>query len=226
MSRDRVGGDETDASEGVRGMPDMPVVTEQDLEQLEAYVDGELSTTDEDALRARIAAEPILGEAMRRVRADRDIRMAVWKGYEPNEAAVTRLVAKVDAAVDRNTNWSYKLSTLKRVSAAAACIVLGVLIGRVGNQGAVMPNSPVAQAPGGAGGAGNGNNGGGVRGPTMVSNPIEFPIVNEQGQPVGVQRFQTLREAQDFLEELNRFHRMQEQIRNGGGQILVPSERF
>src|SRR5918993_3383038 len=90
--------------EGVRGMPDMPVVSEQDIEQLEAYVDGELSTGAEDALRARLQAEPILAEAMRRVRADRDIRMAVWKGYEPNEVAVSRLVAKVDAAVDRNTN--------------------------------------------------------------------------------------------------------------------------
>jgi hypothetical protein len=121
----------------------------------------------------------------------------------------------VDESVDRNTNWSYTLRNFKRFTAAAACIVLGVLIGRVGNTGdAMMPSSPVAQVPGG------------VRGATMVSNPVEFPIVNEQGQAVGVQRFQTQREAQDFLEELNRFHRLQEQIRTGGGQILVPSERF
>src|SRR3954471_1733462 len=121
-------------------MPDMPVVSEQDLEQLEAYVDGELSTGEEDALRARRQAEPILAEAMRRVRADRDIRLAVWKGYEPTEASVARLVAKVDAAVDRNTNWSHTLRNLKRVSAAAACIVLGVLIGRVGDDGSMTPN--------------------------------------------------------------------------------------
>jgi len=206
----------------------MPVLSEQDLEQLEAYVDGELSTTEEDALRARLAAEPILAEAMRRVRADRDIRMAVWKGYEPNEASIARLVAKVDTAVDRNTHWSYKLSTLRRVSAAAACIVLGVLIGRTGSDNnAMVPDGRVAQVGNGNGNPAPGGAGGGnMRGPTMVSNPIEFPIVDEQGRPVAVQRFQTLREAQDFLEELNRFHRMQEQIRNGGGQILVPSERF
>jgi hypothetical protein len=198
-------------------MPDMPVVSEQDLEQLEAYVDGELSTGEEDALRARMQAEPILAEAMRRVRADRDIRMAVWKGYEPSEASVQRLIETVDAAVDRNTNWAYTLRNLKRVSAAAACIVLGILIGRVGNDGgggAMMPSSPVANVPGGRGMQ------------TNVSNPIEFPIVNERGQAVGVQRFGSMREAQEFLDELNRFHRMQEQIRNGGGQILVPSERF
>ena len=199
-------------------MADMPVVNEQDLEQLEAYVDGELSTTEEDALRARLAAEPILAEAMRRVRADRDIRMAVWKSFEPSEASVARLVAKVDAAVDRTSNWSYKLTTLRRVSAAAACIVLGVLIGRAGDNGGggVMTSGQVATVPGGAGRSMQ----------TNVSHPIEFPIVDEQGRPVAVQRFQTLREAQEFLEELNRFHRMQEQIRSGGGQILVPSERF
>src|ERR671913_63264 len=103
--------------EGVRGMPDMPVVSEQDIEQLEAYVDGELTTTEEDALRARLA----------------------------------RLVAKVDAAVDRETSWSYRISTFRRVAAAAACIVLGVLIGRTAdNDGrAMMPGGPVAQVPGG-----------------------------------------------------------------------------
>jgi hypothetical protein len=100
--------------------------------------------------------------------------------------------------------------------------VFGVLIGRAGNPDALAPSGPLAQAPGNGGGSGGGN---GVR-QTMVGNPIEFPIVNEQGQPVGVQRFQTMREAQEFIEELNRVHRMQEQIRNGGGQILVPMERF
>lgn len=201
----------------------MAVVNEQDLEQLEAYVDGELSTTEEDALRARLAAEPMLAEAMRRVRADRDLRVAVWKGYEPSEGIVARLVAKVDAAVDRETSWSYRLPMLKRISAAAACIVFGILIGRSANDtGNPRPRGggTVAQAPGGGGG------GGGVNRATMVNNPIEFPIVNEQGQAVGVQRFRTTREAQEFFEELKRFHRLQEQIRSGGGQIVVPSERF
>ena len=198
----------------------MPQVGEQDLEQLEAYVDGELTTTQEDALRARLSAEPLLSEAMRRVRADREIRMAVWKGYEPDEASVARLIAKVDAAVDRDTKWAYTLRNVKRFTAAAACIVLGVLIGRVGNSDALMTGG------GGGGGTIASVPGSNVPGPTMVSNPIEFPIVNERGQAVGVQRFQSTREAQEFLDELNRLHRMQEQLRNGSGQILVPSERF
>jgi anti-sigma factor RsiW len=193
-------------------MPDMPAISEHDLEQLELYVDGELTTTEEDALRARMAAEPILAEMMKAVRADREIRLAVWKSCEPSEPAVQRLIAHVDAAVDRNTVWSYRLRTLRRASAVAACVVFGILVGRVGNQGAMMPGSPDRN---------------GVSGQTMVSNPsiVEYPIFGHNGRPVATQRFQSPREAQEFMEELNRF-RAQEQIRNGGGQILFPTERF
>ena len=193
----------------------MPAVTEQDLEQLEAYVDGELSTTEEDALRARMAADPLLAEAMKAVRKDREIRLAVWKGYEPTEQSVQRVIARVDEAVDRDLNWTYRLSGFRRVAAVAACIVLGILVGRVGNQGAVMPNQPIGLAGGGAGGA------------TFVSNPtLEFPIVNERGQRVATQRFQSYRERNEFFEELSRIRRAQEQLRNGNGQILIPTERF
>jgi hypothetical protein len=199
-------------------MPDMPAVTEQDLEQLEAYVDGELTTTEEDALRARMAAEPMLAEAMKAVRADREIRLAVWRGYEPTEAAVQRLVARVDVAVDRNTAWTYRLRTLRRASAVAACVVFGILVGRVGNQGAQLPGVP--------GGDSVAQNNGLPGAPTMVSNPVEYPIYSQDGRPVATQRFQSPREAQDFIEELNRFHMAQEQLRRGNGQILIPSERF
>ena len=193
----------------------MPAANEQDLEQLEAYLDGELSTTEEDALRARMAADPLLAEAMKALRADRDIRMAVWKGYEPNEASVQRVVARVESGVDRNFAWAHRLSNLRRVSAAAACIVFGILVGRVGNQGAVMPNQPVGHVGGGGGS------------PTFVSSPgLEFPIVNERGQRVGTQRFQSVRERNEFLEEMTRVRRAQEQLRNGNGQIFIPTERF
>ena len=197
-------------------MPDMPAVTEQDLQQLEAYVDGELTTTEEDGLRARMAADPLLAEAMKAVRADRDIRMAVWKGYEPDEASISRLVARVDAGVDRNLAWAHRLTNLRRASAAAACILLGILVGRAGNQSGTMPAGPLAQVGGGAANA-----------PTFVSNPsLDFPIVNESGQRVGTQRFHSIRERNEFLEELSRVRRTQEQLRTGGGQIYIPTERF
>jgi hypothetical protein len=95
-------------------MPDMPVVSEQDLEQLEAYVDGEMSTGEEDALRARMQASR---SWPRRCAACARIAISAWrygKGTS-QRSTVARLIAKVDESVDRNTNWSYTLRNFKRL---------------------------------------------------------------------------------------------------------------
>jgi hypothetical protein len=183
-------------------------LSEQDLELLEAYTDGELTTAEEDALRERLSAEPELAAAMAAVRAERNLRLAIWKSYEPDEAAVQRLVSRVDAAVDRNTMWAHRMGSFRRWSAAAACILIGIMIGRVGNNsgGGLYPTVPVGQV-------------------TPVSSPIEYPIVNDYGHAVGVQRFNSAKEANEFFEELARWQKAREQIRNG--QMMMPmTERF
>src|SRR4051812_43662603 len=109
----------------------MMSMTDQDLELLEAYVDGELSGADEEELRRRLDAEPALAAALETLRAEAHVRSQVWKGYEPDEAAVRRLISRVDASVDRNTIWAHRLSKIRTYGSAAACIVVGVLIGRV-----------------------------------------------------------------------------------------------
>lgn len=186
-------------------------LSEQDYELLEAYADGELSTAAEDALRERLSAEPAMAAAMASVRADRDVRLMVWKSCEPTEQAVQRLVARVDQAVDRETSRSYRLHTVQRWGAAAACILIGIMIGRVGNNLGSPFNGSAGQVPGGV---------------TNVSNPLplEYPIVNEYGQPVAVQRFNSAKEANDFFEELTRWQQAQEQIRRG--QAVPMTERF
>ena len=199
-------------------------LSEQEYELIESYVDGELSTTEEDALRQRLDQDATLSAALAEVRAEREMRLAVWKSFEPGEAAVQRLVARVDSAVDRDLAWTYRLGSVRRWSAAAACILLGILIGRVGQRGAEMPGSggsrvasnnqtnvaqPVPQGQ-----------------PTLVNNPIQFRIVNEDGQPVGVQSFRSPQEANEFFEDLSRWQRMQDDLRNGGGLIVPNSERF
>jgi hypothetical protein len=199
-------------------------LSEQDYEQLESYVDGELSTTEEDTLRTRLDQDVALAAALAELRAERELRSAVWKSYEPDEAAIQRLIGRVDKAVDREVAWTYRLGAIRRYGAAAACIVLGILIGRVGQRGAEMPR------PGGPAIASNERPGivqPSPQGqPTLVSNPIRFRIVNEDGQPVGEQQFNSPQEANQFFEDINRWQRMQDDLRNGGGMIVPNSERF
>ena len=192
----------------------MTSLTDQDLELLEAYVDGELSGADEEELRRRLDAERGLAAALETLRAEAHVRTQVWKGYEPDEAAVRRLIERVDASVDRNTIWAHRLSKIRTLSAAAACVVLGVLIGRVTFSGhspadGGISNATRVDAPGG--------------GPARIiapshqqGGPVQFRIVDGSGNPITLQPFNSQKEADDFLLDLARWQHEQEQLRQTG----------
>jgi len=189
-------------------------------ELLSAYVDGELSADEELRVRQRLEVEPQLVAAVESLRADRRARGALWQSCEPDEPAVQRLIDRVDRAIDRETVWAYRLSKIRSVSAAAACIVLGVLVGRVTlGPRAGQPITPIAQPT-------NLNT-------TTVGNPVSVPapaqvrILDGRGQQVMIQRFNSVEEAKRFIEDLQQWQSEQEQIQNGGGAIVpASSERF
>jgi anti-sigma factor RsiW len=194
----------------------MPEV-DSELETLDAFIDGELSAGEVETLRRRLEAEPELAAELEAMRADRTMRTALWASYAPTEAQVGRLIDRVDHAIDRQTVWSYRLSRIRVGSAAAACILLGLLIGRVtfGTRGTALPISGATAAVPSAG-------------VTTVNNqlplanpnpPVQFRIVDGNGQPITNQPFNSVEEAKQFLEDLNQWQKQQEQIKSGGGQV-------
>ena len=203
----------------------MMPLTDTDLELLETYVDGELSGADEEELRRRLDAEPALAAALETLRAEAHVRSQVWKGYEPDEASVRRLIERVDASVDRNTIWAHRLSKIRTVSAAAACIVLGVLIGRVtfssghgtGDNGQAITNTTSVKMPGGQPRL--------VTVPPQQGGPVQFRIVDSNGNPITLQPFSSQKEADDFLIDLARWQHEQEQLRQAG-TTLPSSGKF
>src|SRR5438876_400975 len=125
----------------------MSVIDDQ-LELLEAYIDGELPASEEDALRRRLESEPVLSSALDALRQERDVRTAVWKTFEPNPTTVERLIARVDRAVDRHNAWAYRIARYRIPFAAAACILIGFFVGWIGRGGpaSIAPNGdPVAE---------------------------------------------------------------------------------
>src|SRR5688572_9327850 len=107
-------------------------LNDEELQLLEAYTDGELTTGEEDALRQRLKNESELAAALESVRAQRETRTAVWKSYEPTPAAVERVIAHVERAVDRHNAWAYRLARWRVPAAAAACILIGFSVGWLG----------------------------------------------------------------------------------------------
>jgi anti-sigma factor RsiW len=206
------------------------VTSDADLELLEAYLDGELTTTEEESLRARMSADPALAATMDALRADRSVRAAVWQSFEPAPAQVDRLLARVHASVDRNTIWAARLSKLRVVTSAAACILLGFVIGRVAHRpaesdgGAGVSGGIAAVRPSGGLNVVQVPQGQMPAGVTNVNNApaVQFRIVDGNNQPVTLQPFNSAREAQEFIDAWHRWTRHQEQLRNGGG--AVPAE--
>ena len=189
-------------------------------ELLSAYVDGELSADEEQRVLQRLEAEPQLVAAVESLRADRRARAALWQSCEPDEAAVQRLIDRVDTAIDRQTAWSYRLTKIRTFAAAAACIVLGLLIGRVtlGPSGgnpitpAVSPGTAIPGQP--------------VANPILPPAPAQVRIGDGRGRST-ILRFNSVEEAQRFVQDLNQWQAEQEQIQNGGGAIVPAStERF
>ncbi|HSV13454.1 MAG TPA: hypothetical protein VLI90_04300, partial [Tepidisphaeraceae bacterium] len=126
-------------SRTVRG-PDfntMTTITDTDLELLEAYLDGEVSGTEADALQQRLRAEPELSAAMDDLRSQRAIRQSLWQSLEPDQKTADQFAWRIRGAIEtqRQTPARRKWDTWQFArfgSAAAACVVLGFFVGWVG----------------------------------------------------------------------------------------------
>ena len=184
------------------------------VEQLETMLDGELPDHEAAALRARIASEPALAEALKRLRGERDLRALVWRAVEPREAEVATLVGNVRAEVRRDEAWNKRLRALRYVSGLAACIALGFMLGRF---------LPYGTSEGGDGG--NGivfETGRGAmqevvdRGPAQPrQSGFKVLLTDNFGRVIAEQRFETFNEAREFTDDL----------RNAQNRYATPPQR-
>jgi anti-sigma factor RsiW len=204
-------------------MADAAEQADQEMELLSAFIDGELSPQEEATLRDRLSADPSLASAIETLRADRAVRAALWPTFEPDEAAVGRLIDRVDRSIDRQTIWTHRLANLRVISSAAACIIVGLFIGRVafGPRGGPIDGSnlPIVAGPqvqtvmAPAPGA-----------PAPV--PAQVRVVDSNNNPVMLQPFNSVEEAQKFIEDLKSWQQAQEQAKNGQGFGVPLNERF
>jgi anti-sigma factor RsiW len=193
----------------------MAEAEDQEMELLSAFIDGELSSDEEATLRQRMASDPSLAAAIEELRAQRTVRSALWSSYEPDEAAVGRVIDRVDRAIDRQTTWAHRLANLRIISSAAACIIVGLFVGRMafGPRGGPIEGAmPVLAAPSVT--------------PVAAPAPAQLRIVDSNNNPVALQPFNSNEDLQRFVEELKAWQQAQEQAKNGQGFGVPLSERF
>src|SRR5258706_6159510 len=177
------------------------MIDDGDLELLEALLDNELTAQQSEQLRTRLANEPELAAELEHLRAERTLRAEMFSSLEGGEEAVVeRILAKVGPAVpDVSGRAGPTRLRLKYAMAAAALIAIGFLVGWMGATGG-KSNVSASQAP------------------------YKVEILDESGQVMAVQKFQSLEKAREFSDDLQQWQIRQERLLNG--QVTVESAKF
>ena len=69
------------------------MMNEQDIELLEAFLDGELDTAQAADLQAKLATDAALVAELERLQHTRSLRMQAWQSYESANDSSDRIVA-------------------------------------------------------------------------------------------------------------------------------------
>jgi hypothetical protein len=194
-------------------------VSENDLELLETYLDDELTAEEGDALRQRFASEPALAAAMDELRHDREIRQMAFGTMEPSErqalAATNTIVRSLRQEATREVARAGRMRVLRQVTAAAACIAIGVLVGWFSHSGAEIPSNV---APGESASLVSNNS---LRGSSAGDGGgFNVQITDDAGRVLAVQHFDTLNEAREFSNDLSRWQARQRRMRNGDIRLI------
>jgi hypothetical protein len=194
-------------------------VTETDLEMLESYLDDELPSLENDALRRRLSSEPDLTVAMDDLRRQRELRQQFFASLEPDEQSVERVIKAVRKSVTREIVFARRARALRNVGSLAACLIVG-FVGGYGLRGgralqqqqnqpsasiqlnAPAPREVVFQQPSQSPLA-EPNFSLTPPGAGTIATGNEFTgyqvrLVDETGHVIGVKRFKTLDDARRF----------------------------
>ncbi len=184
----------------------MPV-NETDLEQLETYLDDELSPEEVRELDRRLATDSALADQLDELRAQRALRVSMFRAMEPNDGEVESLLKRVDGNLHRQAHWSKLLGRLRYIGSAAACLFVGFMISH-----AIWPTQPhdeINTSP---------NTGSHVAQPVVAPTHgqiYQVVLQDENGNVIGVQNFDNLNDAREFQNDVGQLQSKHRQIQNG-----------
>jgi hypothetical protein len=153
-------------------------------------------------LRDRLTSEPTLATDLEHLRAERKVRAEMFSSLEGGEEAVVDRIlsaARISgiagpAVVTKSTRFR-----LRYAMAAAALIAIGFLVGWMGATGG-KSNANASEAP------------------------YRVELLDESGQVMAVQKFQSLEKAQEFSDDLQQWQIRQERLLNG--RVTVESAKY
>ncbi len=114
-------------------------VTDDQLELLEAYIEGELDEPQAVALQTRLEANAELTAALHSLQDQRQLRMHLFESLEADLPATARIAKYVNKEITRDIVWGERLRIVRYLGAAAACVVFSFFAGWVGRSQLTAP---------------------------------------------------------------------------------------
>jgi anti-sigma factor RsiW len=202
------------------------LTSDQDLELLETYLDGQLDTADAQLLARRLETDAQLSATLAELQSQRSVRQMVWTSLEGDDAGAQRLNWRIQGAManaqraTHSSRWSvWRIAQIG--SAAAACAVFGFFAGWVGRSNhasSVVVNPPMVQPVDNTLTVNTNPSNTSPNIKPAPSSPIMVPVTNEYGQVVAWQQFQNADDAKNFTEDLHRA--------NGAATATPPDDKI
>lgn len=177
------------------------MVSDQDIETLDAMLDNQLTSQEQVAVEARLAGDAEFSRLLGQLREDRRMRASAWESLAPTELTVDDAIQRFEQSLDRRSWFQSLVSQWPRMAVAAACVAMFAIGMYFRDEYAGSGRSPmhmtqpvnmVFENPNGA-----------------LSRPrLELRVNDPSGQPVAIQQFGTLEEAENYLARL----RLQQQL--------------
>jgi hypothetical protein len=177
----------------------------QDIESLEAMLDGELDPSAATELRTRIERESDLASLYGGLKEERELRNQTYALLEPSRDKAQRIALAVCSSVRGSSprKWGLgRVGMFRMVGSVAACVLVGFGVGWL-SRGAYQ--KPVAFS-------------------TPVVETYNVNITDTSGKVISVVAFHSADQAQQFAQDLENWQKQQTQLR--GGYIVVRSGEF
>lgn len=193
----------------------MDELTDQDLELLEAHLDGALPADTARDVEARLSVEPALVAEMVQLRAERAMRRAAWSALEPSPSQADAFAQRICAQAEHAAAGSIRRPmvrwplVIRWSGAVAACLLVGFMTGYIqpgrgpASTGQTMEppmdrGSLVATGPAGSTGS-------------APSPDYHVSLMDPSGRVLAEQRFGTLQQAHEFAEDVRSWQMRQYQ---------------
>lgn len=168
------------------------MISDQDIQGLEAHLDAELSSSESAALEQRLACEPELAQALRQLRAARAGRLAALESFRPSEQQIDFAIAAVHASIARRTWFRSLVRQWPRLAVAAACIAMFATgmwmrdhLAGSGQVSGLRFSQPV-----------------GLPASAHGRPVLELRVLSPNGQPLDAHAFSSIEEAEQYISRL------------------------